>query len=159
MCIILLTQDISLMKEACMWWLYVIYASSVLQGLLRYEMQNFSRLALIVTSQSRSSLHQGIVASRGLHFVQDVIAIQPPNKVRDIFQFFIASVHLIYSVTSSAYTFTIIYFLSTMEIYVKLLHYIWCVISWNSACVILSVSLQCKNKKINNKKNNWLFWA
>ena len=57
---------------------------TVLEGLVKFEMRNFSRLALIVTSQSRSTLHPSIVASRGLHFVQEVTAIKPPDKVSSV---------------------------------------------------------------------------
>lgn len=61
--------------------LYAALVSEVLQDLVKFEMCNLSRMALIVTSQSRSSLHASIVASRGRHLVQEVITIKPPDKV------------------------------------------------------------------------------
>ncbi|XP_070173404.1 peroxisomal ATPase PEX1-like [Littorina saxatilis] len=60
--------------------LYAAKVSEVLEGLVKFEMRNFSRLAMILTSQSRSTLHPSLVASRGFHFVQEVTAIKPPDK-------------------------------------------------------------------------------
>ncbi|KAK7483173.1 hypothetical protein BaRGS_00025577, partial [Batillaria attramentaria] len=60
--------------------LYAAKVSEVLQGLIKFEMRNFTRMVVLVTSQSRSTLHPSIVASRGLHFVQEVTAIKPPDK-------------------------------------------------------------------------------
>ncbi|XP_076453635.1 peroxisomal ATPase PEX1-like isoform X2 [Babylonia areolata] len=72
--------------------LYAAKVSEVFEGLVKFEMRNFSRLALIVTSQSRSTLHPSIVASRGLHFVQQVSTIKPPDKTgrRELLQSLLA---------------------------------------------------------------------
>ena len=40
-----------------------------------------SHIAVLATSQSRSSLHRILVSSRGAHLVQEVMDIKAPNKV------------------------------------------------------------------------------
>ncbi|KAK3583344.1 hypothetical protein CHS0354_038957 [Potamilus streckersoni] len=60
--------------------LYAARIAEAMKDLLRKEIRNLSQIAVIVTSQSRSSLHPIIVSSRGTHFVQEVVEITPPNK-------------------------------------------------------------------------------
>ncbi|GFO42230.1 peroxisome biogenesis factor 1 [Plakobranchus ocellatus] len=60
--------------------LYSAKNSQVLQGLLKYEIANNSRVTVIATSQSQASLHPSLVSSRGVHFVQKVLNIGTPCK-------------------------------------------------------------------------------
>ncbi|XP_033760557.1 peroxisome biogenesis factor 1-like [Pecten maximus] len=60
--------------------IYGSRVAEVLRDLLRKEISNGSRIAVIATSQSRNSLHPLLTSSRGTHFVQSVINIRPLNK-------------------------------------------------------------------------------
>ena len=56
-----------------------------MKDLLRKDIRNMSHIAVLATSQSRSSLHPILVSSRGTHLVQEVMQIKAPNKVFDRF--------------------------------------------------------------------------
>ncbi|GFS20283.1 peroxisome biogenesis factor 1 [Elysia marginata] len=60
--------------------LYSAKNSQVLQGLLKYEIANNSRVTVIATSQSQATLHPSLVSSRGIHFVQKILDIGTPCK-------------------------------------------------------------------------------
>lgn len=60
--------------------LYSARVAEVLKDLLRKDVRNMSSLAVLVTVQSRSSLHPILVSSRGTHLVQEVMTVIPPNK-------------------------------------------------------------------------------
>ncbi|RUS77223.1 hypothetical protein EGW08_015015, partial [Elysia chlorotica] len=60
--------------------LYSAKNSQMLQGLLKYEIANNSRVTVIATSQSHNTLHPSLVSSRGMHFVQKILDIGTPNK-------------------------------------------------------------------------------
>lgn len=60
--------------------LYAARNAQGLQGLMNYEIENNSHIAIIATATSRSSLHQTLVSSRGDHMVQSVINIGSPDK-------------------------------------------------------------------------------
>lgn len=54
--------------------------AEVVKDLLRKDIRNMSNIAVMATSQSRSTLHPILVSSRGTHLVQEVMSIKPPNK-------------------------------------------------------------------------------
>ncbi|OWF49208.1 peroxisome biogenesis factor 1-like [Mizuhopecten yessoensis] len=60
--------------------IYGARVAEVLRDLLRKEISNGSRIAVVATSQSRNSLHPLLTSSRGTHFVQTVINICPLDK-------------------------------------------------------------------------------
>lgn len=60
--------------------IYGSRVAEVFRDLLRKEISNGTRIAVIATSQSRNSLHPLLTSSRGTHFVQSVINIRPLNK-------------------------------------------------------------------------------
>ncbi|XP_045201588.2 peroxisomal ATPase PEX1-like [Mercenaria mercenaria] len=62
--------------------LYSARVAEVLKDLLRKDVRNMSNIAVLATSQSRSSLHPILVSSRGTHLVQEVMSIKPPNKTQ-----------------------------------------------------------------------------
>ncbi|XP_012943052.1 peroxisome biogenesis factor 1 [Aplysia californica] len=60
--------------------LYSAKNAQVLQGLVKYEMENNSHVTVMATATARSSLHPSLVASRGDHMVQCVVDIGSPDK-------------------------------------------------------------------------------
>ncbi|XP_050398132.1 peroxisomal ATPase PEX1 [Patella vulgata] len=60
--------------------LYAARVAEVITSIIKYQVKNNIRVAIIATSLLQSSLHPMLVTSRGIHFIQEVICIQPPNK-------------------------------------------------------------------------------
>ncbi|KAH9512750.1 Peroxisome biosynthesis protein pex1 [Bulinus truncatus] len=63
--------------------LEMVYASKVsqmLQKMIKYEIENCSRVMVLATSKSRSSLHPSLVSTQGIHYVQKTLDIGSPNK-------------------------------------------------------------------------------
>ncbi|XP_055867831.1 peroxisomal ATPase PEX1-like isoform X2 [Biomphalaria glabrata] len=54
--------------------------SQVLQAIIKYEIENNSRIMVLATSKSRSSLHPSLVTTQGIHFIQKTLDIGFPNK-------------------------------------------------------------------------------
>lgn len=54
---------------------------AVIRDILRKEISNKGCMAVIATSLSRTSIHPLLVTSRGTHFLQELIRIDPPDKV------------------------------------------------------------------------------
>ncbi|CAL1532997.1 unnamed protein product [Lymnaea stagnalis] len=61
----------------------VIYAakiSQILQGLIKFEIDNNSHVVIFATSRSRSSLHPSFTASQGVHYIQHTLDIAAPDR-------------------------------------------------------------------------------
>lgn len=54
---------------------------TVLRDLLRREICDGTRIAVIATTVARTSINSLLVNSRGTHFVHTTLAINPPDKV------------------------------------------------------------------------------
>ncbi|XP_059149882.1 peroxisomal ATPase PEX1-like [Physella acuta] len=61
--------------------LYAARFAQIMQGLIKFEVENNSRLAVIATSKSSSSLHPTLVSSRGIHYVQQTLNIPSPDRI------------------------------------------------------------------------------
>ncbi|XP_064615805.1 peroxisomal ATPase PEX1-like [Liolophura sinensis] len=59
---------------------YSYKMSEVIRTLIKCELINNPQLAVIFTTRSRTSVHLSLVASRGLHIIQEVLEIQPQGK-------------------------------------------------------------------------------
>ncbi|XP_064639105.1 peroxisomal ATPase PEX1-like [Lineus longissimus] len=62
--------------------LYYMYIAEVIKALLQEHVEKRSRVAVIATVRSMSSIHQSLIMSRGIHYFQEVIEIKPPNQVQ-----------------------------------------------------------------------------
>ncbi|XP_041353042.1 peroxisome biogenesis factor 1-like [Gigantopelta aegis] len=60
--------------------LYAAKVAEVIKNLVRFEIHNDSRIALIASSQSPATLHANLMTSRGSHLIQEIVTITPPNK-------------------------------------------------------------------------------
>lgn len=61
--------------------IFFLFPSTVLQAIIKYEIENNSRIMVLATSKSRSSLHPSLVTTQGIHFIQKTLDIGFPNKV------------------------------------------------------------------------------
>ncbi|XP_071084749.1 peroxisomal ATPase PEX1-like [Haliotis cracherodii] len=61
--------------------LYAAKVAEMIQSLVKFEINNDSHIAVIATSQSTASLHPSLMSSRGAHFIQETVSINPPDKV------------------------------------------------------------------------------
>jgi hypothetical protein len=59
----------------------MFFLTPVLRELLRSEICDGTRIAVIATAVARNAIHPLLVNSRGTHFVQMTLAINPPDKV------------------------------------------------------------------------------
>ncbi|CAG2229645.1 PEX1 [Mytilus edulis] len=62
--------------------IYGSRVAEVLRDLLRREICDGTRIAVIATTVARTSINSLLVNSRGTHFVQTTLAINPPDKIR-----------------------------------------------------------------------------
>ncbi|ESP04898.1 hypothetical protein LOTGIDRAFT_62194, partial [Lottia gigantea] len=60
--------------------LYAARVAEVITSIVKYQIKNNARIGVIATSTSQNSLNPTLVTSRGIHFIQEVICIKPPNK-------------------------------------------------------------------------------
>nr|XP_011433976.2 peroxisome biogenesis factor 1 [Crassostrea gigas] len=77
--------------------IYGARIGEVIRDILRKEISNKGCMAVIATSLSRTSIHPLLVTSRGTHFLQELIRIDPPdkNKRQEIFTAIIKNRHMV----------------------------------------------------------------
>ncbi|XP_062571147.1 peroxisomal ATPase PEX1-like [Saccostrea cucullata] len=77
--------------------IYGARIGEVIRDILRKEITNGGLLAVIATSQSRNSIHPLLMTSRGTHFLQELIRINPPDKKKrqEIFRAIIRNRHMV----------------------------------------------------------------
>ncbi|KAL5004906.1 hypothetical protein ScPMuIL_018362 [Solemya velum] len=69
--------------------LYAARIAEVIKDILKKEVQNNSHVCFLATALSRSSINTSLVSSRGTHFIQEILEIQPPNKVHMVVSVFL----------------------------------------------------------------------
>ena len=60
---------------------------TVVRDVLTTEIKEHTKLCVIATARSKGSLHQSLTNSRGSHFFQSLLEIQPLNKVSCVIYF------------------------------------------------------------------------